>query len=202
MTEESTNPTNEENSTVEKKREILTLPKKDGEGKEDIASQLENYKKGMLKYKSEKKELEGELAIFKAQQKEAEEKELAEKGEYKKLLEAKQKELADLNSSIEKERASRKKDNLLNKIRLKAQENGANDVDDITRFLNVDELLDSDDEAINEKFNQLKEKKSYLFSDKKKSSASDENNSVFSGGDKKPKSFSDALSMAMKGKAF
>jgi len=68
--------------------------------------------------------------------------------------------------------------------------------------LNVDELLNSDDEAINEKFNQLKEKKSYLFSDKKKSATSDENNSVFSGGDKKPKSFSDALSMAMKGKAF
>lgn len=202
MTEESTKATNEENSTVEEKREILTLPKKDGEGKEDIASQLENFKKGMLKYKSEKKELEGELAIFKAKQKEAEEKELADKGEYKKLLEAKQEELAELNSSIKKERASRKKDNFLNKIRLKAQKEGANDADDIIRFLNVGELVDSDDEAINEKFNQLMEKKSYLFGDKKKSATSDENNSVFSGGDKKPKSFSDAFSMAMKGKAF
>lgn len=183
MTEESTNPTNEENSTVEKKREILTLPKKDGEGKEDMASQLENFKKGMLKYKSEKKELEGELAIFKAQQKEAKEKELAEEGKYRELLEEKKKELAELNSNIEKERATRKRDNLLNKIRLKAQKEGANDVDDITRFLNVDELLNSDDEAINEKFNQLKEKKSYLFSDKKKS-ATDENNSVFTSSEK------------------
>lgn len=199
MTEESTNQTNEENSIVEKNREILTLPKKDSDKKE--ASQ-DDYKSGMLKYKGENKALKEKVAEFERIQKEAKEKELAEKGEYKELLEAKQKELADLNSSIEKEKASRKKDNLLNKIRLKAQKEGANDVDDITRFLNVDELLNSDDEAINEKFNQLKEKKSYLFSDKKKSSASDENNSVFSGGDKKPKSFSDAYNMAIKGKAF
>ena len=137
----------------------------------------------MFKYKDENKELKEKVAEFERQQKEANEKKLAEEGKYKELLEAKAKELAELNSNIEKERATRKKESVLNKIKLKAQEIGANDVDDVTKFLKIEELVDSDDEAINEKLNQLKEKKSYLFGDKKKS-ASDENNSVFSGSEK------------------
>ena len=183
MQNEESKTTNEENLVVEEKRETLTLPKKEGDKKE---ATLEDYKAGMHKYKGKYKALEEELAKYEAEKKEANDKKLAEKGEYKKLLEAKEKELADLNSNIEKERATRKKDNLLNKIKLKAQEKGANDADDITRFLNIDELIDSDNEAINEKLNQLQEKKSYLFGNKKKS-ATDENNIDFRGsGEKKP----------------
>lgn len=198
ITEESTKATGAENAQVQEKRETLTLPKNDNVNKEET---LENYKKGMFKYKDENKELKEKLAEFERQQKEAKEKELAEKGEYKQLLEAREKELAELNSNIEKERATRKRDNLLNKIKLKAQEKGAFNPDAVTKFLDVDKLIDGDDESVDTAINQLMEKESYLFGNKKKS-ASDENNSVFSGSDKKPKSFSDAFSMAMKGKAF
>lgn len=198
MTEESTKATTEENLAVEEKRDTLTLPKNDDVKKEET---LENYKKGMFKYKDENKELKEKVAEFERKQKEAKEKELAEKGEYKELLEAKEKELAELNSNIEKERKTRKEDNLLNKIKLKAQEKGAFNPYSITKFLDVKGLIDSDDESVDKAINQLMEKESYLFGNKKKSST-DENNSVFSGSDKKPKSFSDAFSMAMKGKAF
>lgn len=181
--EESKTATNEENSVVEEKRETLTLPKKDSEEKKTVSSiPYDKFKK----VNDEKKALAEKVAEFEKLQKEAEKKKLEEEGNFKKLLELKEQELADLNSNIEKERATRKKDNLLNKIKLKAQEKGANDADDITRFLNIDELIDSDDEAINEKLNQLQEKKSYLFGSKKKS-ATDENNIDFRGSDKKKK---------------
>ncbi len=183
MTEESTKATNEENLAVEEKRETLKLPKKDFEGKEDTATQLENYKKGMLKYKDEAKTLKEKVAEFERLKKEADDKKLAEEGKYKELLEAREKELAELNSNIEKERTTRKKDNFLNKIKLKAQEKGAFNADVITKFLDVDELIDSDDESVDKSINQLMEKESYLFGNRKKS-ASDENNSVFSGSDK------------------
>ena len=183
--EESKTATNEENLVVEEKRGTLTLPKKEDEEKETKKPHLvsgERYNK----INAQKKALEERVAEFERQQKEANDKKLAEEGRYKELLEAKERELADLNSSIEKERATRKRDNLLNKIKLKAQEKGANDADDITRFLDIDSLVDSDDQAINEKLNQLQEKKSYLFGSKKKS-ATDENNIDFRGSDKKKK---------------
>jgi hypothetical protein len=180
MTEESKKTTNEENLVVEEKRETLTLPKNDDVKKEET---LENYKKGMFKYKDENKELKEKVAEFERQQKEANEKKLAEEGKYKELLEAKAKELAELNSNIEKERATRKEDNLVNKIKLKAQEKGAFNPDAITKFLDVKGLIDSDDESVDKAINQLMEKESYLFGNKKKSAA-DENNSVFSGSEK------------------
>lgn len=177
--EESKKATNEENLEVEEKRETLKLLKEEKD--------LEKiYKDGLHATKKENKALKEKIAEFERLQKEANDKKLAEEGRYKELLEAKEKELADLNSNIENERATRKKDNLLNKIKLKAQEKGANDADDITRFLDIDELINSDDEAINEKLNQLQEKKSYLFGNKKKS-ATDENNIDFRGSDKKKK---------------
>jgi hypothetical protein len=184
MTTEESTATNEENLIVEEKGEkkgTLKLPKDEEKNLEEI------YKNGLHATKKENKALKEQLAKYEAEKKEANDKKLAEEGRYKELLEAKEKELADLNSNIEKERATRKKDNLLNKIRLKAQENGANDVDDITKFLNIDELIDSDDEAINEKLNQLQEKKSYLFGNKKKS-ATDENNIDFRGSENPKKS--------------
>jgi len=183
MQNEESNSTGEENSVAEEKRETLTLPKKEGDKKE---ATLEDYKLGMHKYKGENKELKERVAEFERLQNEAQKKKLEEEGNFKKLLELKEEELANLNSNIEKERATRKKDNLLNTINLKAQEKGAIDFEDIKKFLDVDLLIDSDDEAINEKLNQLQEKKSYLFGSKKKS-ATDENNIDFRGGDKKKK---------------
>lgn len=183
MQNEESKATNEENLVAEEKRETLTLPKKDGEKKE---ATLEDYKAGMHKYKGKFKALEEELAKYKAEKKEANDKKLAEDGRYKELLEAKEEELANLNSNIEKEKATRKKDNLLNKINLKAQERGAIDFEDIKKFLDIDSLVDSDNEAINEKLNQLQEKKSYLFGSKKKRVA-DENNIDFTGNNKKKK---------------
>lgn len=183
MENEESIATNEENLIVEEKRETLTLPKKEGEEKKTVSSiPYDKFKK----VNDEKKALAEKVAEFEKLQKEANDKKLAEEGRYKELLEAKEKELADLNSNIEKERATRKKDNLLNKINLKAQERGAIDFEDIKKFLDIDELIDSDDEAINEKLNQLQEKKSYLFGSKKKS-ATDENNIDFRGSDKKKK---------------
>ena len=120
------------------------------------------------KVNDEKKALAEKVAAFEKLQKEANDKKLAEEGKYKELLEAKGKELDNLKSSIEEEKASRKKDNLLNKIKLKAQDKGANDVDDITRFLNIEDLIDSDNEAIDKELNKLEEKKSYLFGKKRK----------------------------------
>ena len=195
MQNEESKATNEENLVVEEKRETLTLPKKEDEGKKTVASiPYDKFKK----VNDEKKALAEKVAEFEKLQKEANDKKLAEEGRYKELLEAKEKELADLNSNIEKEKATRKKDNLLNKINLKAQDNGANDVDDIVKFLNIDELVDSDDEAINEKLNQLQEKKSYLFASKKKS-ATAENNIDFRGsGEKKPTSVLGSLARKLK----
>lgn len=183
MQNEESNSTGEENLAVEEKRETLTLPKNDNVEKEKT---LENYKKGMFKYKDENKELKEKVAEFERRQKEANDKKLAEEGKYKELLEAKEEELADLNSSIKKERATRKRDNLLNKINLKAQERGAIDFEDIKKFLDIDSLVDSDAEAIDNELNQLQEKKSYLFGSKRKS-ATDENNIDFRSSDKKKK---------------
>jgi len=175
--EESTTATNEESSVVEEKRETLRLPKKEGEEKETVSSiPYERFKK----VNEEKKALAEQVAEFKRLQDEAQKKKLEEEGKYKELLELKEKELADLNSNIEKERATRKRDNLLNKINLKAQERGAIDFEDIKKFLNIDELIDSDNETIDKELNQLQEKKSYLFDNKKKS-ATDENNIDFRG---------------------
>lgn len=193
-TEESTTATNEENLVVEEKRETLRLPKKENEEKETVSSiPYDRFKK----VNEEKKALAEKVAEFERLQNEADKKKLEEEGKYKELLELKEKELADLNSNIEKERANRKKDNLLNKINLKAQERGAIDFEDIKKFLDIDELIDSDDEAINEKLNQLQEKKSYLFGNKKKS-ATDENNIDFRGsGEKKPTSVLGSLAQKL-----
>lgn len=180
-TEESKTATNEENLVVEEKREkgTLRLPKKENEEKKTVDS-IPYYK--FKEVNEEKKALAEQVAEFKKLQKEADDKKLAEEGRYKELLEAKEKELADLNSSIEKERATRKRDNLLNKINLKAQERGAIDFEDIKKFLDIDALIDSDNETIDKELNQLQETKSYLFGNKKKS-ATDENNIDFRGGD-------------------
>jgi hypothetical protein len=71
---------------------------------------------------------------------------------------------------------------------LKALELGANDVDDIARFLSVNELMNSEDSSktIQEQLNNMKEKKSYLFGNEKKS-VTNENNIVFTGGEKTPR---------------
>ena len=181
--EESTTATNEENLVVEEKRETLRLPKKEGEEKETVSSiPYERFKK----VNDEKRALAEKVAEFERLQNEAQKKKLEEEGNFKKLLEIKEQELADLNSSIEKERATRKRDNLLNKINLKAQERGAIDFEDIKKFLDIDGLIDSDNEAIDKELNQLQETKSYLFGNKKKS-ATDENNIDFRGSDKKKK---------------
>lgn len=195
MQNEESKATNEENLAVEEKRETLTLPKKEGEEKKTVSSiPYDKFKK----VNDEKKALAEKVAEFERLQNETKKKKLEEEGNFKKLLELKEKELADLNSNIEKERATRKKDNLLNKIKLKAQEKGANDADDITRFLNIDELIDSNDEAINEKLSQLQEKKSYLFGNKKKR-ATDENNIDFTGsGEKKPTSILGSLTQKLR----
>lgn len=195
MQNEESKTTNEENLVVEEKRETLTLPKKEGEEKKTVSSiPYDKFKK----VNDEKKALAEKVAEFERLQNEAQKKKLEEEGKFKDLLELKEKELADLNSNIEKEKTTRKRDNLLNKIKLKAQNNGANDVDDIVKFLNIDELIDSDDEAINEKLNQLQEKKSYLFGNKRKS-ATDENNIDFRGsGEKKPTSVIGSLAQKLK----
>lgn len=197
-TEESTTATNEENLVVEEKRETkgtLRLPKKEVEEKKTVDS-IPYYK--FKEVNEEKKALAEQVAEFKKLQKEADDKKLAEEGRYKELLEAKEKELADLNSNIEKERATRKRDNLLHEINLKAQERGAIDVKDIKKFLDIDSLIDSDDEAIDKELNQLQEKKSYLFGNKKKS-ATDENNIDFRGsGEKKPTSVLGSLAQKLR----
>ena len=183
MQNEESKTTNEENLVVEEKRETLTLPKKEDEEKKTVSSiPYDKFKK----VNDEKKALAEEVANFKRIQNEAQKKKLEEKGKFKELLELKEKELADLNSNIEKERATRKKDNLLNKIRLKAQTKGAFNADAVTKFLDVDGLVDVDDEGIDNAINQLIEKESYLFGNKKKS-ATDENNIDFRGSNKKKK---------------
>jgi hypothetical protein len=197
-TEESTTATNEENLVVEEKRETkgtLRLAKKEVEEKETVSSiPYDRFKK----VNEEKKALAEKVAEFERLQKEANDKKLAEEGRYKELLEAKEKELADLNSNIEKERATRKRDNLLNKINLKAQERGAIDFEDIKKFLDIDGLIDSDNEAIDKELNQLQETKSYLFGNKKKS-ATDENNIDFRGsGEKKPTSVLGSLAQKLR----
>lgn len=196
--EESKTATNEESSVVEEKRETretLRLPKKENEEKKTVES-IPYYK--FKEVNDAKNALAEQVAEFKRLQKEADDKKLAEEGRYKELLEAKEKELADLNSNIEKERATRKRDNLLNKINLKAQERGAIDFEDIKKFLNIDELIDSDNEAIDKELNQLQEKKSYLFGNKKKS-ATDENNIDFRGsGEKKPTSVLGSLTQKLR----
>lgn len=193
--EESKTATNEENLIVGEKRETLTLPKKEGEEKKIVSSiPYDKFKK----VNDEKKALAEKVAEFERLQNEAQKKKLEEEGKFKELLELKEKELADLNSNIEKEKATRKRDNLLNKINLKAQERGAIDFEDIKKFLDIDSLVDSDDEAINEKLNQLQEKKSYLFGSKKKS-ATDENNIDFRGsGEKKPTSVLGSLAQKLR----
>jgi hypothetical protein len=195
--EESTTATNEENLVVEEKREkgTLRLPKKENEEKKTVDS-IPYYK--FKEVNEEKKALAEQVAEFKRLQKEADDKKLAEEGRYKELLEAKEKELADLNSNIEKERATRKRDNLLNKINLKAQERGAIDFEDIKKFLDIDGLIDSDNETIDKELNQLQETKSYLFGNKKKS-ATDENNIDFRrSGEKKPTSVLGSLTQKLR----
>jgi hypothetical protein len=193
--EESKTATNEENLVVEEKRETLRLPKKENEEKETVSSiPYDRFKK----VNEEKKALAEKVAEFERLQNEAQKKKLEEEGKFKELLELKEKELADLNSNIEKERATRKRSELLSKIRLKAQMKGAFNNDAITKFLDVDGLIDSDDEGIDKAINQLMEKESYLFGNKKKS-ATDENNIDFRGsGEKKPTSVLGSLAQKLR----
>ena len=109
MQNEESKETNEENLIVEEKRETretLRLPKKEDEEKKTVSSiPYDKFKK----VNDEKKALAEKVAAFEKLQKEANDKKLAEEGKYKELLEAKGKELDNLKSSIEEEKASRKR---------------------------------------------------------------------------------------------
>lgn len=130
-----------------------------------------------LDKKKELKDAKTKLAEYEARDKKLEENKLLEEKKYQELIQNKDKELQEFKSQLDLEIKNSKLEKLKNKISNELTKINAIDSDDALKFVNYDDLLDSEDYSniIMERVQDLVKNKSYLFDSKSKERSNTEN---------------------------
>ncbi len=121
--------------------------------------------KTFLEKKQELKEAKDKLAAFEARDKKAADDKLLEEKKYQDLIASREKDLADAKAQLETERKNNKIEKIKNRFSNELSKANAIDSEDALKFINYDDLLDSEnfDNELKSRVENLVKTKSYLF---------------------------------------